>query len=532
MELFYIAVAFVLGFAVRSLGQPPLVGFLAAGFALHATGFETTPLISGVSDIGVQLLLFTIGVKLDLRSLLRPVVCIAGTLHLIATVAVMSAICGVLDWVAFTHFDGLDFPGALLLGFALSFSSTVFAVKMLERGGASRTVYGRIAIGILILQDIAAVLFLTASKGEWPSLWALPLVASLPLVSRAVGRLLDHVGHGELMVLLGILLAGGGVATFEAVGLKGDLGALIAGVVVGSHGRGSDLARTLMGFKELFLVGFFLEIGLMGLPDPDVIGVAAFLLLFIPVKVGLYFVALTRFRARARTGLLTSLTLASYSEFGLIVNSVAVSAGWLDPTWLIIDAMAVALSFALAAPLAVHAESIYRRLHDGLRSCETGLRLPEEEPVDTGDAQVLILGMGRVGTGAYDEMRRRHGELVLAADSDPAVVEEHRTTGRRVILADATDSDFWRRVHAGGLRVAMLALPRVEANEAAAEQLHASAFGGVIAAVYKYRDEAERLEAAGVNSAKNLYEEAGEGFADFVCNSLGSPAFQQLEPDA
>jgi hypothetical protein len=100
--------------------------------------------------------------------------------------------------------------------------------------------------------------------------------------------------------------------------------------------------------------------------------------------------------------------------------------------------------------------------------------------------------------------------------------------GRRVILADATDSDFWRRMHAGNLRIAMLALPRVEANEAAAEQLHASAFEGVTTAIYKYAGEAERLEAAGVHAVKNLYEEAGEGFADFVCNSLASPAFQQL----
>jgi len=487
MELFYIAVAFICGLAVRSLGQPPLVGFLAAGFALHAAGYESTPLIAGISGIGVQLLLFTIGVKLDPRSLTRPVIWAGGTLHLIALVVVMGTVCGLLDWIAITHFDGLDFSGALLIGFALSFSSTVFAVKMLERSGASGTVYGRIAIGILILQDIAAVLFLTVSKGAWPTLWAIPLVAALPLVAKGVGRLLDEVGHGELLVLLGILLAGGGVAAFDAVGLKGDLGALIAGVVVGGHARAGDLARTLMGFKELFLVGFFLEIGLMGLPDPGVVGVAALLVGFIPIKVALYFLMLTRFRARARTGLLAAFTLASYSEFGLIVNSAAVSKGWLDPSWLIIDAMAVALSFAVAAPLALHTEAIYRRFHARLYGLERRRRLAEEEVVDTGDAKVLILGMGRVGSGAYDEMRRRHGEKVLAADSDPDVVATQRAAGRRVILADATDSDFWRRMHAGNLRIAMLALPRVEANEAAAEQLREGAFEGVAAAVYKYR---------------------------------------------
>jgi len=184
-------------------------------------------------------------------------------------------------------------------------------------------------------------------------------------------------------------------------------------------------------------------------------------------------------------------------------------------------ALAVGISFALSAPFATRAERLYARFHDRLCRFETSVRLPEERPVETGDAVVLILGMGRVGTGAYDEMRRRYEDQVIGADADPAVVAAHHEAGRRVILADATDSDFWRRIHTGRMRIAMLAMASFESNRIAATQLQASAFDGFCAALVKYDDEIAALRDAGVNVSRNLYEGAGDGFADFVCNTVG-----------
>ena len=127
-----------------------------------------------------------------------------------------------------------------LLAFALSFSSTVFVVKVLE-GGANHALYGRVAIGILVMQDIIAVIFLTATGGHPPSPWALALVGLWPL-TRVLRRIWTRLGHGEMQSLFGIVMAlVPGYALFSSVGLKGDLGALI---VRGAPGVAPGVLRT------------------------------------------------------------------------------------------------------------------------------------------------------------------------------------------------------------------------------------------------------------------------------------------------
>ncbi|MEO1029744.1 MAG: cation:proton antiporter, partial [Pseudomonadota bacterium] len=201
------------------------------------------------------------------------------------------------------------------------FSSTVFVVKALEERGEFASLHGRIAIGILIMQDIAAVAFLAISKGEVPSIWALSIVLLIPL-RPLLHRLLVRVGHGELLVLFGFVLALGGAELFELVQLKGDLGALIIGLLMSTHPKADELAKTMLNFKELFLLGFFLSIGLSGQPTLEtvVIGLALAPLVFL--KSALFFALLTQFKLRARTALIATVNLMNFSEFGLIVAAI------------------------------------------------------------------------------------------------------------------------------------------------------------------------------------------------------------------
>ena len=140
-------------------------------------------------------------------------------------------------------------------------------------------------------------------------------------------RVLDHTGHAELLILFGLSVALGGAQLFGLFNLKGDLGAIIFGVLLAPHRNADALAKALLGFKDLFLVGFFLSIGLKGLPGLDVLLVAALVVVFVPVKGVLFFGLLTRFRLRSRTAFLAALGLSNYSEFGLIVASIAAANG-------------------------------------------------------------------------------------------------------------------------------------------------------------------------------------------------------------
>ncbi|MEM6992358.1 MAG: cation:proton antiporter, partial [Myxococcota bacterium] len=152
MELLWIGVAFVLGFIAKRLGQPPLLGFLAAGFVLELLGFRPDVALEQLADIGVLLLLFAIGLKLDVASVVRPVVWAVTLLHMAVSIAVVAG--ALLGLAALGFGSGIDAQAAALLGFALSFSSTVFVVKLLEERDDSAALYGRVAVGILVVQDL------------------------------------------------------------------------------------------------------------------------------------------------------------------------------------------------------------------------------------------------------------------------------------------------------------------------------------------------------------------------------------------
>ena len=520
-DIIAIAVAFILGLGVRLVGLPPLVGYLIAGFILYGAGMRASVTLQEFSEMGVTLLLFSIGLKLRLGSLLMPQIWAVASLHMVITVVLASLFIYGLGIAGLAVFAGLGVELLILIAFALSFSSTVFAVKVLEGKGEMGSFYGRIAIGILIIQDIAAVIFLAASTGKIPSPWALLLLGLIP-ARPLLHRLLERSGHGELQVLFGLTLALGGAQLFEMAGVKGDLGALILGILLASHERASQLARQLLGFKDLFLVGFFLTIGLSGPLQAQAIWIALLLLVLVPLKTALFFTLLNAFRLRVRTSLLTSLSLSNYSEFGLIVAAIAVSSGWLASEWLIIIAIALSLSFIIAAPLNTAAHVLYSRFRNGLARFESPRRVPEEEVLDPGEADVIVIGMGRVGSVAYDHVRRQLGDVVLGVDMDEERVKTLQESGRRVMCGSATDPDHWERVQLGTnkVKLILLAMPKYEENLFATEQLKALGYGGKIAAIAKYPDEVAALRQAGVDRAYNLYAEAGAGFAEDVCDEL------------
>ena len=259
-DVVWILLAFTLGLLARSVGLPPMVGFLATGFLLNAQGIVSGEMLQKLSDLGVTLLLFTVGLKLNLRTFARPQVWAVTVIHSSIVVLVFGFAIYGLAAGNVPFFADLDLPRALLVAFALSFSSTVFVVKILEERSGMTSLHGRIAIGILIMQDLAAVIFLAASSGDLPSPWAILVLLLLPL-RPLLHALLQRVGHGELQVLYGFILALGGAELFELVGLKGDLGALVLGVLIASHSKAEEMAKTMLGFKDLFLLGFFLSIG-------------------------------------------------------------------------------------------------------------------------------------------------------------------------------------------------------------------------------------------------------------------------------
>lgn len=516
MDLVLLVVAFVFGFVASRARLPALVGYLAAGFALYAMGFEVTPAIETVSEIGVYLLLFGIGLKLKIHLLARPQVWGTATVGIVAVTTVVASAILAVGVVGFPMVSGLDVGQAAVLGFAFSFSSTVFAIKILEEMNETGSLSGRIAVGVLIVQDVFAVAFLGLVARESPTLWAIPMIVLVLSLRPIFGWLVSRTGHGELLVLLGFTLAVGvGAAGFDLVGLKPELGALIAGIVVSSHPRAGEMADRLLDFKDLFLVGFFLSIGLAGPPPLGAFAIAALIVVLLPVKSALFFFLFSRFRLRNRTALHSSLALSTYSEFGLIVASASAASGYLDQAWVSTIALAVAASFIVAAFANASRYRLYGAISRRLAHLERHPLSPDDSIVDFGYARVIVFGMGRIGTGAYDALAARSGTVVVGVDRSEEVIGENRGQGRNVVRGDALDRDFWERLRfREDLELIVIAMDNHPANLLCVERAKEFLPDIRIAAIARYPDQVLELCEAGVDVARNLYEEAGQGLAD------------------
>ncbi len=513
MEYTFLLFAFICGLTVKLIGIPPLVGYLAAGFLLNFAGYTLTEELTAIADLGITIMLFTIGLKLNFRDLSRREVWGTAAAHTLLWSVVIGVILFFSTLVLTAYIGALDWQSAALIAFALSFSSTVCVIKVLEESGESKTRHGRLAVGILVMQDVFAVIFLVVATGKIPSIWALGLLAlilALPLIS----KIINQSGHGELLPLTGFVLALGGYQLFELVNIKGDLGALLAGLLIAQHSKAAEMAKSLLSFKDLFLIGFFLTIGLTALPSIPMFMLALGLCLLIPIKAGLFFWLLTMLNLRARTSFLTTLVLSNFSEFGLIVGAMAVTLGMLAPEWLVIIAISVSLSFVFTSIMYRSSHTQYHKYKGFIKRFEKEKRLAADVYPIIDRARFLVVGMGRVGTGAFMSLDKLVHTNVFGMDSDRSKVNRLREEGLNVICGDGEDVDLWDNLDISSVKLVLLALPSIEDVINVTKQLNNAGYSGKIAAIARYEDEVEYLLNNGVDKVFNFFTEAGLGFAE------------------
>lgn len=504
MEAVWLGSAFIFGLFAHRLGMPTLIGYLCAGFFIAAAtpllpiADPQTDTLSHIAHAGVLLLLFSVGLKLDVKQIVKPEIAGTGIAHMLFSVIIYAPII---------HFVfGKNWETALLLSSALAFSSTVLAALVLESKQELRAFHGRIAIGILIVQDLIAMGLMSATAGELPSIWSLGLLL-LPLLRPALFKIMDWCEHDERLILFGLLLAlvAGGMG-FHALGLSGELGALVMGALCAKHDKASDLSKTLWSFKEVFLVGFFLTIGLNGMPTQTDIIFALTMVALLPVQAIIFFIVLTRFKLKSRSAFLSSITLTNFSEFGLIVAAMAM------PEYLVPLALCVAFSFVVSAPLNRYAHPLFDRIEHLLTRFEKPGHHPDEAPVSTGNADTLVMGMGKMGRSAYREIEA-HGGSVIGFDSDDEKARRLSNSGMSVVYADAEHANFWKSLSIGELKHVILAMDCPDAALIATRGLREAGFNGVITAHAEHAKHAEKLLKAGADDSHVTVEDAGRGLA-------------------
>ncbi|WP_372737562.1 cation:proton antiporter [Neptunomonas sp.] len=527
MDFIWILFAFVCGLAVKLLSLPPLIGFLLAGFVLHFIGVAPTESLNTLADLGITLMLFTIGLKLHVSYLFKREIWASTLSHMGIWTLLFGSSSLLLAVVAFPYFTDMSFQAAAILGFALSFSSTVCIIKLLEESGEMKTRHGQIAVGILVMQDVVAVIFLVFATGKIPSIWALGLFG-LIFIRPLLDALLNRAGHGEMLPLTGFFLALGGYELFSLVGVKGDLGALLFGVLLSHHSKASELTKSLLSFKDLFLIGFFLSIGFTALPNWSMIGMAAMISSLILIKFVLFFFIFTRLNLRGRTSFLSALALSNFSEFGLIVTALSVDSGWINKEWLVILALAVSFSFILTSLFYGHAHQIYGQYKNLIKRFESNTRLTEDLFIQPARAEILVIGLGRVGKGAFKALQNMVDQRVVGMDADRLRVKEFQQQGLNVFFGDGEDADLWESFDSSAIKLVLLALPSIEDDKNITIQLRNANYQGQIAAIARFQDQREQLISAGIDNVFNFYTEAGIGFAEESLMLIGElPAEKQ-----
>ncbi len=521
-DIGWIVIAFASGLGARALRLPPLVGYLVAGMVLAMAGITGGATIEQVGELGIALLLFIVGLDLRWKSLVRPEVVGAGTLHLV----VFALLSGLAGWTL-----GLLPLGAAVVGISLGTSSLVLAAKALEAQRDLRAYHGRVAIGIILLQIVIATAAL-ATLGPAPNPWAAGLLG-LPLAHKPLRALLDRIDTEELTLFFGLAVAVAGYLLASQLGIAGELGALAAGALLAGHARTDELADALSPLKDTFLAAFFLGVGLIGFPSVTGLAVVVGLLLLLSVKTALFFGVLVGFRLKARTAFMAALPLTTYSGFTLILGSAAVDAGALPPSALTVLALATAGSYLLNALIAPRASTWWRQVVHWLTPFERSGRHPDAQPQTLGHAQFLVIGMDRIGTAAYDYLGHQM-QCVAGLDDDPRRISHHRQEGRRVLYGDARDRSLWEELDFGALQAIILTLSDQEGKLEAIAALREAGFGGAISALTADPSNRKALLDAGANAAYLSIEQTGQilGAYSMTRRADAAPATVTLNVDS
>ena len=530
-------IAAALGLATGWLKQPLILAYIVMGVAAGpalvgwAAPAEALELLA---EFGVTMLLFAVGLKLDPRLVrhLGPVALATGLGQLGFTIVIGYAICVAL---------GYDWVSALYIAIALTFSSTIIIVKLLSDKREIDSLHGRVAMGFLIVQDIAVViaLMILGSLRESPeaSVAQLALITAAKLAGAAavvwialrfvVPQLARRAARsGELLLLAsiawGVLAAAGG----ELAGFSKEVGAFLAGFTLAATPFRDAVAGRMASVRDFLLLFFFIELGLrleVGAIGGELLP-AAILSAFVLIGNPLIVMAIMGYMGfRARTGLLAGLTVAQISEFSIVFVAMGVTLGHVGGAALAVTTTVGIATIAASTYMILYSERLYEWLKPLLGVFERQVPYREVRgalaPHDEMRPEVVVFGMGRYGRRLAEQLHRE-GHRVLGVDFDPELVRGAAHATVPVRFGDATDPALIDDLPVASARWAVVTLPDPEVALALVAALRAHRFGGRIALAARSGEDMRRLAHIHPDLLLRPFQDAADHAARALAGSM------------
>ncbi|MEM6781472.1 MAG: cation:proton antiporter [Pseudomonadota bacterium] len=463
------------------LRQPLIISFIIVGVLAGPSALgviRSDDEIALLAKLGIAILLFIVGLKLDLKLIksLGSMAAIIGITQMTLTVGLGFGLCLAL---------GFDVQTSALIGVTLAFSSTIIIIKILSDKREIDSLHGRIALGVLIVQDLAVVLAmivlaaLSSSGGnEGGSIWAsliqivvysaVLLVVLIAFMRFAAMRFTSYLAKNkELLIAFAIAWAVSLAALCDALGLSKELGGLLAGITLASTPYRETIISRLSSLRDFLLLFFFVSLGTQvnvldigGSLVPAMI-ISLFVLLFKPLIIMTMSGVLGY---RKRTSFMAGISLAQISEFSMIFAAMAFASGFLDQDALGIVTLVGIITIMASTYLMSLDEKLYRLAEPTLGIFERKARDEtvecEEDQVKTNKKyDVILFGLGRYGQAmAHNFMDE--GQSVLAVDFDPEMVRAWKAKGHDVVYGDANDTEFFHNLPLKNTRWVISALPQ------------------------------------------------------------------------
>ena len=464
-----LVLAAVFGFVAYLLRQPPIIGFIFAGLAV---GFLFNPemggvaFIEGLAPIGVALLLFLVGLELDFKGLKNvglPAL-VTGLGQIIFTFGIGYFLIKALGFATIP---------AIYISIALTFSSTIIVIKLLSEKRELTSLYGRVVVGFLLLQDFVVILVLIVlaglqGDGTSPIDFALTIgkgvviVAATFIGSRFLPRLLNRVGRSqEMLYLFSIAWVLGIAALTEMAGLSIEVGGFLAGVALANSSEHFQIGARMRPIRDFFLILFFVGLGTKMLMAGAVTAIVPALILSLFVLIGnplIVMLLMGILGYRARTSFLASLTVAQISEFSLIIAALGLRLGHISTTDTALITFVGILTIFVSSYFIIYGEGIYKALRPFLKFFEFRRKLVEETSLEKDfENHIVLVGVHRTGSSILKALSNS-GEDFVALDFDPLIVKDLQQKEIPVVYGDVADEEIQNLV---GLRKARLIISTV-----------------------------------------------------------------------
>ena len=538
-----LTIAALAGMLATQLRQPVLIAYIAVGILVGPAGLElgaTHEQIALLAEIGVTVLLFAVGLKLDLHHIrhIGPVALATGLGQLAFTI-----FFGFLLIIAL----GRSPVEAIYVGVALTFSSTIIVVKLLSDKRELDSLHGRIAVGFLIVQDLAVVLAMMTmsalrATGEGGGLevalsLALRIAAAavlmVVLMRWVLPRLVASMARSQELLLVFAVAWGTCLAALgEWAGFSKEAGAFMAGFSLASTQYREALNARLAGIRDFLLLFFFVDLGsaldfsTLGNELWPAVVLSAFVLIGNPLIV----MAIMGYMGyRRRTGFMAGLTVAQISEFSIIFIAMGITLGHVGTPALGLTTLVGVITITLSTYMILFSERLYRLLAPLLRPFERATPF-RELAVEAGEtpsqhADIIVFGLGRYG-GRLIAQLEQAGMSVLRVDFDPEAVRALRNRGLAVRFGDAEDSAFLETLPLAETRWVVTTFPQRASNRAFLHALREAGFRGQIAGMARDESLGRWLRDAGVARVLDPFDDAADHAARLLAADVAGTTFE------